>query len=74
MRASRTAVAVLFALATVACSGAANNADTSAGASTGASSAAMPMEGTRQVASGGINAAGWTGGIDPKEAEDGQRP
>jgi hypothetical protein len=35
--------------------------------------AAMQMEGTREVAAGGIAASGWTGRIDPKEARDGQK-
>lgn len=35
--------------------------------------AAGAMEGTREVAAGGIAAAGWTGRIDPKEAAGGQK-
>jgi hypothetical protein len=35
--------------------------------------AAGAMEGTREVAAGGIAAAGWSGRIDPKEARDGQK-
>ena len=35
--------------------------------------AAGAMEGTREVAAGGIAAAGWSGRIDPKEASDGQK-
>ena len=42
---------------------------------TGASteSAAVTMEGTREVAAGGIAASGWSGRIDPKEASEGQK-
>jgi hypothetical protein len=40
----------------------------------GDSVAAAPMdEGTREVAAGGIAAAGWSGRIDPKEASAGQK-
>jgi hypothetical protein len=35
--------------------------------------AAAPMDGTREVAAGGIAAAGWSGRIDPGEAREGQR-
>jgi hypothetical protein len=38
-----------------------------------ADSAAAPMEGTREVAAGGIAASGWSGRIDPKEASEGQK-
>ena len=44
------------------------DADTSAG-----DSAAAPMEGTREVAAGGIAASGWSGRIDPGEAREGQK-
>jgi hypothetical protein len=44
------------------------NAGTRAG-----DSAAAPMEGTREVAAGGIAASGWSGRIDPKEANEGQK-
>jgi hypothetical protein len=36
-------------------------------------SVAAPMEETREVAAGGIAAAGWSGRIDPGEARDGQK-
>lgn len=68
MRASVSLSTLLAALATISCSGAGNNAD-SAAADT---SAAMPADATRQVAGGGINAAGWSGKIDPNEASRGQ--
>src|SRR5688572_24765308 len=69
MRASRTVLTSLAVLAAVSCSRADTTSDT-----TGASAAAAtPMEGTRQVASGGINAAGWSGRIDPGEARNGQK-
>ena len=42
-----------------------------AGADT--ASAPMAMEGTREVAAGGIAASGWSGRIDPKEASAGQK-
>ena len=42
-----------------------------AGADTAA--APMAMEGTREVAAGGIAASGWSGRIDPKEASAGQK-
>ena len=35
--------------------------------------APMAMEGTREVAAGGIAASGWSGRIDPKEASAGQK-
>ena len=35
--------------------------------------APMAMEGTREVAAGGIAASGWSGRIDPKEAAAGQK-
>jgi hypothetical protein len=38
-----------------------------------AADAPMAMEGTREVAAGGIAAAGWSGRIDPKEAQEGQK-
>ena len=38
-----------------------------------AAAAAGAMEDTREVAAGGIAAAGWTGRIDPKEAAGGQK-
>jgi hypothetical protein len=59
---------------TAACGGAGDGADTAAGATTGSTTTgATSGDGTRQVASGGVNAAGWTGRIDPGEARDGQR-
>ncbi|HYC53235.1 MAG TPA: hypothetical protein VEB19_19180 [Gemmatimonadaceae bacterium] len=70
MRASRLALTTLAVMVTISCSGAANDADTTAGAS--AASGAQ-MEGTRQVAGGGVNAPGWSGRIDPSEAQDGQK-
>src|SRR5687767_14616149 len=51
--------------------GCARGEDTS---SAGDTAAATPMdEGTREVAAGGIAAAGWSGRIDPKEASAGQK-
>jgi hypothetical protein len=38
-----------------------------------AAAAPMAMEGTREVAAGGIAASGWRGRIDPKEASEGQK-
>ncbi len=70
MRASRIVLTSLAVLAAVSCSGKGSNSDSAAGAS---AAAATPMEGTRQVASGGINAAGWSGRIDAGEAADGQK-
>jgi hypothetical protein len=69
MRLSNIVLISLGAGLVVACGGTAGDADTSG--STGA--AATASESTRQVASGGINAAGWSGRIDPNEARDGQR-
>jgi hypothetical protein len=48
-------------------------ARTEESARTSDSAAGTAMEGTREVAGGGIAAAGWTGRIDPGEARDGQR-
>jgi hypothetical protein len=59
----------LLVLAVVSCARPASDADT-AGAS---AAAATSSEGTRQVAGGGVNAAGWSGRIDPGEAQDGQK-
>jgi len=70
MRPSRTALISLVVLAAISCSRAGSNSDSAAGAS---AAAAAPMESTRQVASGGINAAGWSGRIDAGEASDGQK-
>lgn len=70
MRASPIVLVSLATLATLSCSQAADDTDTTAGAS---ATAAAPMESTRQVASGGITAAGWNGRIDAKEAEDGMK-
>ena len=64
MRAFQSVVAGLTVLLAVACTGAGSDAD---------SAGATPPEGTRQVDSGGISAAGWSGRIDPGEARDGQR-
>src|SRR5688572_2216904 len=52
--------------------GCARSGDTSSAGDT-ADSAAAPMEGTREVAAGGIAASGWSGRIDPKEASEGQK-
>ena len=60
----------LVILTVVSCAKPAGDADTTAGAT---SAAATPAEGTRQVAGGGVNAAGWSGRIDPGEAQDGQK-
>jgi hypothetical protein len=60
----------LAVLSAVSCASPASDADTTAGASTAAATAS---EGTRQVAGGGVNAAGWSGRIDPGEAQDGQK-
>jgi hypothetical protein len=38
-----------------------------------ADTAPVAMEGTREVAAGGIAASGWSGRIDPKEASEGQK-
>ena len=70
MRAPGSVLATLALLAAVACAGSRRDADTAAG-NTAAGAAAMDE--TRQVTSGGINAAGWNGRIDPKEAGQGQR-
>jgi hypothetical protein len=50
-------------------SGCARGEDTAATGDT----AAAPMDGTREVSAGGIDAAGWSGRIDAGEAADGQR-
>ena len=42
-------------------------------ANTRDSAAGATMEGTREVAGGGITAAGWNGRIDPREASEGQK-
>ena len=69
---TRLVFASIAVLASISCSGAANDADTTGGAGASAAAAA-PMDGTRQVAGGGVNAAGWQGRIDPSEAQDGQK-
>ena len=71
MRAFRTILASVTLLSALSCSRAGSNADSAAGATTAA--AATQTEGTRQVASGGINAAGWSGRIDAGEARDGRK-
>ena len=63
-----TLLAALFALA--ACAGGADT-DASATDTAAGDTAAGAMEGTREVASGGILAEGWSGRIDPGEASDG---
>jgi hypothetical protein len=74
MRSFRIALTPLVFFAAASCAGAGNDADSAAGDTTAAgTTAAGAMDGTRQVASGGINAAGWSGRIDPGEASDGQR-
>lgn len=70
MRASRIVLTSLSMLVSVSCAKAADDSDTTAGAS---ATAATPMESTRQVASGGISAAGWSGRIDPGEAAEGMK-
>jgi hypothetical protein len=70
MRAFRTVPISLAVLGAISCSRADNKTDSAAGAS---AAAASPTDGTRQVTSGGINAAGWNGRIDPGEARDGQK-
>ena len=72
MRTSRVLLTALAALVSASCSGAANDADTTGG-SGASTAAATPTDGTRQVAGGGVNAAGWQGRIDPGEAQDGQK-
>ena len=42
-------------------------------ATTQDTAAGATMEGTREIAGGGITAAGWSGRIDPGEAREGQR-
>jgi hypothetical protein len=69
MRAPRTVLTSLAVLAVISCSRGGSDSDTAAGAS---AAAATPMDGTRQVASGGVNAPGWAGRIDPNEARNGQ--
>jgi hypothetical protein len=60
---------ITFSAALVAALGCATERDTGATSDT----AAGAMEGTREVAGGGIAAAGWSGRIDAGEARDGQR-
>ena len=74
MRASRIALMSLTFLLATACAGTGGDADSAAGNTTAGNTAGgAGNEDTRQVAGGGINAAGWSGRIDPKEASDGQR-
>jgi hypothetical protein len=69
---SHSRAVITLSAALVVALGCAKKDDT---ATTGDSAAAAPMamEGTREVAAGGIAAAGWTGRIDPKEAAAGQK-
>jgi hypothetical protein len=53
--------------------GCAKTTDDAGGAGDSAAAAAPMDEGTREVAAGGIAAAGWSGRIDPKEATAGQK-
>ena len=74
MRASRSILIPLAVLVSVSCAGAGSDADSAAGNTTaGGSAAGAASETTRQVASGGITAAGWSGRIDAGEASDGQK-
>lgn len=75
MRATRSLIACLAILTAAACAGAGSDADSAAGNTAAGNSAAGAgtMDGTRQVAGGGIDAAGWSGRIDAGEARDGQR-
>ena len=72
MRAHRSVITLLTIITAAACAGAGSDADTAAGA-TAAGNTSGVTDGTRQVASGGISAEGWSGRIDPGEASDGQR-
>ena len=49
------------------------SANNNGAADTAAAAGAMEAEGTREVAAGGIAAAGWSGRIDPKETAGGQK-
>lgn len=70
MRATTSVLIFLTAFTAIACGGGTDDAgsDTGRADTTGGAT----MDGTRQVAGGGVNAAGWSGRIDPKEAADGQ--
>jgi hypothetical protein len=53
--------------------GCARSANNDGAADTAAAAGAMETEGTREIAAGGIAAAGWSGRIDPKETAGGQK-